>query len=132
MKKISIIFFIVLLCTQICYAKSKTNFEGMGYVGTLPDLSRQFSPSEPKSVKPVIEQVEDFHSADQLKPIPRENPAFVNIILKPDKLSPYLNDINNLLPQLENILTCIEEKYDVQKFNAKCLDSIGQFIQFIA
>ncbi len=119
MKKISIIFFIVLLCTQICYAKSKTNFEGMGYVGTLPDLSRQFSPSEPKSVKPVIEQVEDFHSADQLKPIPRENPAFVNIILKQDKTSQYINDINEFIPMLEKIYDSIEDKENVQLFNAK-------------
>ena len=93
--------------------------EGKGYVGTLPDVSKSFSTSEPQTSKPAFENAKDFNYANEIKPVPRDNPAFVNIILKPDKLSPYLNDINNLLPQLENILTCIEEKYDVQKFNAK-------------
>ena len=57
--------------------------------------------------------------APKIKPVPRDNPAFVNIILKTDKTSPYINDINELLPQLENMLLCIEKGYDVQKFNAK-------------
>ena len=43
----------------------------------------------------------------------------MNIILKTDKTSPYVNDINDILPQLENLLLCIENNNDVQKFNAK-------------
>lgn len=92
---------------------------GSGYVGTLPDIKGSFSSSEPDSVKPVYEKTKQFNSANELKPVPRDNPAFVNIILKTDKTSPYLNDMNELLPQLENILYCIEQNYDVQKFNSK-------------
>jgi hypothetical protein len=93
--------------------------QGSGYVGDLPDISKSFKTSEPKTSKPSTEASKKFNSSDEIKPVPRDNPAFVNIILKTDKTSPYLNDINDLLPQLENLLLCIEKGYDVQKFNAK-------------
>lgn len=93
--------------------------EGKGYVGTLPDVSKNFAGPEAKKTKPLYENSKKFNSAEELKPIPRDNPAFVNIILKQDKKSPYLNDLNEILNQLENILICIDENYNVQKFNAK-------------
>ena len=94
MKKLFAIIFIAFFCLPVYGAKKNPAFDGMGYVGTLPDLTRQYQPTEPKSTKPVIEQVENFHSSDQVKPIPRDNPAFVNIILKQDKTTRYVNDIN--------------------------------------
>lgn len=119
MKKLFAIIFIFLLFSPSGFAKTKSNFEGMGYVGTLPNLTRQYQPTEPKSTKPIIEQVENFHSSDQVKPIPRENPAFVNIILKQDKTSRYVNDINEFIPMLEKIYDSIEDGENVQLFNAK-------------
>jgi len=92
---------------------------GSGYKGTLPDISKNFKSSEPETAKPTYEKTKKFNSAEEIKPVPRDNPAFVNIMLKTDKTSQYVNDINEILPQLENILTCIENGYDVQKFNAK-------------
>lgn len=119
MKKIFAIIFILSLCAPSGFAKQKSNYEGMGYVGTLPDVTKNFTPSEPKSTKPVFEQVENFHSADQIKPAPRNNPAFVNIILKQDKASQYVNDINEFIPMLEKIFDSIEDGESVQLFNAK-------------
>ena len=117
---------IIFLTASSCFAFGTKNAEpqefdnaGKGYVGTLPDLSKGFTTSEPKNTKPVYEKTKDFNSSDEIRPVPRENPAFVNIILKQDKTSPYLNDIENILPLLENILYCIENNYDVQIFNAK-------------
>lgn len=98
---------------------SEYNNEGKGYVGTLPDISKNMESAEPKKAKPIYEKSRKFNSADEIKPVPRDNPSFVNIILKADKTSPYVNDINDLLPQLENILYCIENNFNVQKFNAK-------------
>lgn len=40
-------------------------------------------------------------------------------MLKTDKTSPYLNDLNEILPQLEKLLVCIENNDNVQKFKAK-------------
>lgn len=116
MKKLCIIIFILLLC-PLCFAKS--NHEGKGYVGTLPDITKSFASNEPKSTKPIFEQVENFHSAKQIKPVPRDNPTFVNIILKKDKTTQYVNDINEFIPMLEKIYDSIENKESVQLFNAR-------------
>ena len=133
MKKFLVLCLAIILSTSSCFAwgfrkketkpvsTEATEIEpnGKGYVGNLPDISKNYKQSEPKSAKPLVEKTKNFNSSDEIKPVPRQNPAFVNIILKEDKTSPYINDINDLLPQLENILTCIENNYDVQKFNAK-------------
>lgn len=132
MKRFLALGLVLILSTSSCFAWgvkkkelpiSTENIEiepnGKGYVGTLPDISKNFKSSDPKAAKPSFEKTKNFNSSNEIKPVPRDNPSFVNIILKEDKTSPYLNDINDLLPQLENILTCIEKGYDVQKFNAK-------------
>lgn len=117
MKKLFAIIFILTLCAP-AYA-AKNNYDGMGYVGTLPDVTKSFTPSEPKSTKPVFEQVQNFHSANQVKPVPRDNPTFVNIIMKKDKTTQYINDLNEFIPMLEKIYDSIEDKENVQLFNAK-------------
>lgn len=102
------------------FGKDKTlEPEERGYVGTLPNLTKQYDTSEPAESSPIFEKTKDFHSANELKPIPREDPAFVNIILKPDKTSQYLNDLNDFILMLEKIYDSIENREDVQKFVAK-------------
>lgn len=118
MRKLLVIIFVLILGLP-SFAKKTADYEGMGYVGKLPDLTSKYKPTEPKSTKPIFEQVEDFNSANQIKPIPRDNPTFVNIMLKKDKTSQYINDLNELIPILEKIQTSIEENEDVQLFNAK-------------
>lgn len=119
MKKLLSIILLTLIISLPCGAKTKANFDGQGYVGTLPDLTRSFKPSESSSTKPNIEQVQPFHSANQVKPAPRDNATFVNIILKQDKTSQYVNDLNQIIPMLEKIQDAIEENDSVQLFNAK-------------
>lgn len=127
MKKINLIILLLiglLLGQASCYAKdNKLPVQGSGYVGTLPDLSANYQPK-----KEVTEQSDktvpsipskDFNSEKDLKPVPNDDPAFVNIILKPDKTSKYVNDINELIPLLEEIYDLIDENKDVQLFNAK-------------
>lgn len=120
MKKLYIIFFIFAFTPLSCFAaKSMGNFEGEGYVGTLPDVTKSFHSTEPAEAPPVFDKTEKFNSVNVLKPMPRDNPAFVNIILKQDKTSPYLNDINEFIAILEKIYDSIENQEDVQKFAAR-------------
>ncbi len=120
MKKLSVLLIIFsMTCTNCFAARSMGNFEGQGYVGTLPDLTKSFHSTEPAEAKPVYDKTKQFNSENQLKPIPRDNPAFVNIILKQDKTSPYLNDINDFIAILEKIYDSIENQEDVQKFAAR-------------
>lgn len=127
MKKINLISLIIisLLIGQVsCYAKdNKLPVQGSGYVGTLPDLPAYHQPEQDsaekkeKSVQSIPSK--NFNSESELKPVPDDNPAFVNIILKPDKTSKYLNDIHEIIPILEEIYDLIDDKKDVQLFNAK-------------
>lgn len=135
MKKLLVLVLISALSAPACYAwgwwgkkdkdtSSTQNIEveaqGSGYVGTLPDVTKSFKTTEPQKTKPLYEESKNFNSSEEIKPIPTDNPAFVNIMLKRDKRSPYLNDIyDDILPQLENILLCIENNANVQIFNAK-------------
>lgn len=126
--KILLIFIIafVFSLSDIAVAKnSKIPVEGKGYIGTLPELTRDYGPpgsgedgeEEAKSVKPI--ESKDFNSENEIKPAPNDDPAFVNIILKTEKTSKYTNDLNEFILLLENLYDVIEENANVQLFNAK-------------
>lgn len=122
MKKILALILVFFLCTSSVYAKKKEKApavpEGSGYVGTLPDLSESFQKSKPKEAEPLFEYQDGFNDQDSIKPAPRNNAAFVNIIMKKDKSSRYLNDLNEIIPIIEKLEITIEKKGNVQKFNA--------------
>jgi hypothetical protein len=116
----TILILILALSCGICFGKDKPeSFAGQGYVGTLPNLTKNNEPAEPKQTTPEVMPSKDFNSENELKPVPRDNPAFVNIILKTDKTSQYVNDLNEFIPMLENIYDLIEDEGNVQIFNAK-------------
>ncbi len=123
MKKFWILFLIVFLTHSPVFAffnyKNQELFENQGYVGTLPDVTKSFHPSEPSQVKPTFEKTKKFNSENEIKPVPRDNPAFVNIILKQDKSSPYLNDITEFIDMLEKIYDSIEANENVQLFASR-------------
>ena len=79
-----------------------------GYVGTLPDILDKFRTKKPEKGTPIFEAEEGFDDPDKLKPVPRDNPAFVDIILKKDKTSTYVNDISRIIPQVEGLIDSIE------------------------
>ncbi len=93
-----------------------------GYVGTLPNIEAEFSylkkehsekASAPYSVKELDKQNEA-----SLKPIPRNNDNYVDIIIKKDKTSNYLKDVNNVILILEKLRKCLNTDQDIQMFNA--------------
>lgn len=113
----------LLQCNLYAFGKSKLPVEGKGYVGTLPVLTRNYGSNEEAtdktsaSVSPI--PAKDFNSEREIKPAPIEDPSFVNIILKTEKSSKYVNDLNELIPILEEIYDMIDDNKNVQIFNAK-------------
>ena len=92
---------------------------GAGYKGTLPDIEAEFAYRRTAPVKaaPPFTPQENQQMQD-LKPIPRENKSYLEIILKKDKSSDYVNCTNDIITILEKLKKCIESKQDIQKFNA--------------
>lgn len=121
MKKFLALFLIIFCTAPAAFAKKEKIVipEGSGYVGTLPEVTKQFQSSEPAEAKPSFDYKDGFNDQYEIKPAPRDNPAFVNIIMKKDKTSQYINDLNDLITIIENLQTSVENNDNVQIFNAK-------------
>ena len=124
-KSILVIIIASIICLPV-YSATKDNtqkreVDEKGYMGTLPDITDKYDKSRTSISTPVFEAQEGFTDPNELKPIPTENPAFINVILKKDKTSKYLNDLNEVIPMLEKVLTSIENEDNVQVFMSKAL-----------
>lgn len=93
--------------------------QGKGYAGTLPNLNDKIEKSKTKVTTPIFEAQEGFNDPSELKPVPKDNPAFINIIQKKDKTSQFVNDANEIIPMLEKLVDCIEDDENVQLFVTK-------------
>lgn len=93
--------------------------QGSGYVGILPDVTQRFQSIEPAETRPSFDYKDGFSDQNDIKPAPRDNPAFINIIMKKDKTSQYVNDLNSIIDIVEKLQTSIEDKDSVQIFNAE-------------
>ena len=91
--------------------------QGKGYAGTLPNIKPE--PSKTKVTTPLFESQEGFNDPAELKPVPKDNPAFIDIIQKKDKTSEYVKDANNIIPMLEKLYDCIEDGESLQLFVTK-------------
>ena len=93
--------------------------QGKGYAGNLPDIGEKIERSKTKVTTPVFEAQEGFDNPSDLKPVPKDNPAFINIIQKKDKTSPFVHDANEVIPMLEKLVDCIEDNESLQLFITK-------------
>lgn len=93
--------------------------QGKGYAGTLPNLGDKIEKSKTKVTTPIFESQENFNDPADLKPVPKDNPAFINIIQKKDKTSEFTNDANEIIPMLEKLVDCIEDNESLQLFITK-------------
>ena len=94
----------------------EAELQGKGYAGTLPKLNKNLKPKEEKVVTPIFESQKGFNNPSDLKPVPKENPAFINIISKKDKTSTYIIDANEIIPLIERLADTIEEESSTQLF----------------
>ena len=93
--------------------------QGKGYAGTLPNLGDKIEKSKNKVTTPIFESQDGFNNPSDLKPIPKDNPAFINIIQKKDKTSEFLNDASEIIPMLEKLVDCIDDNESLQLFITK-------------
>lgn len=95
---------------------------GAGYMGSLPDIDAEFSylrkQSSEKSMAPYNIEELDKQNEEQLRPIPREDENYVDIIIKKDKTTQYIKDINSVILILEKLRQCLNTNQDIQRFNA--------------
>lgn len=94
----------------------EAELQGKGYAGTLPRLDKKIKPKEKKVATPIFESQKGFNDPADLKPVPDENPAFINIISKKDKTSSFVIDAHEIIPHIEKLADCIEENASVQLF----------------
>ena len=102
--------------------KNKTlekEMQGKGYAGTLPKLENKQENNRQKVNTPIFESVDNFNNPSDLKPVPKDNPAFINIIQKKDKAPEYMNDITEIIPMLEKLAECIDDNESIQLFITK-------------
>lgn len=126
MKKFLICFLLLLITLPSNAAfwnkKNKAleqELQGKGYAGNLPDIGEKIERSKTKVTTPVFEAQEGFDNPAELKPVPKDNPAFINIIQKKDKTSQFVNDANEVIPMLEKLVDCIEDNESLQLFITK-------------
>ncbi len=106
--------------------------EGKGYAGTLPNIGDKVEKSKTKVTTPIFESQDGFDNPADLKPVPKDNPAFINIIQKKDKNSPFVDDAMEIIPMLEKLVDCIEDNENVQLFVTKAnllslnIDNLGE------
>ena len=97
---------------------SEKELQGKGYAGDLPKIEESNAKRKVKVAEPIYEP-QKFDNPSDLKPVPQDNPAFIDIIQKKDKTSQYVNDINTIIPMLEKLYDCIDENESVQLFVSK-------------
>ena len=101
MKKFAVFVLVLFLCAGAVQAAKPIIDKSKGYVGELPKLGKKIDDEKTEcETKPQYEKVREFTSKEEIKNAPKDDPAFVNIIMKADKNTQYINDINDMLPML--------------------------------
>ena len=93
--------------------------QGKGYAGTLPNLGDKIEKTKTKVTTPIFESQDGFNNPSDLKPVPKDNPAFININQKKDKTSEFTNDAAEIIPILEKLVDCIDDNENLQLFITK-------------
>lgn len=91
-------------------------------MGTLPDIDAEFSylrkQNSENAMAPYSVEELDKQNEQQLRTIPRDNDNYVDIIIKKDKTTQYLKDVNSIILILEKLRKCLNTDRNIQKFNA--------------
>lgn len=106
----------ILLCVLLT--------SGAGYKGSLPNIEAEFAHlnNKPQTAQPPFNPEDPSSTTQQnkpsLTPIPRNDKKYVEIIIKKDKSTQYINDTTEIINILEKLKTCMYTDNDIQHFNA--------------
>lgn len=109
--------------------KGMDEMDTKGYTGTLPNIPSHFQMYQEQEVEPTFEVDDNFNDPYKIKPAPRDNPSFINIILKQDKASQYINELNELIFIIEKLEKTIEEESNLQVFVARAYN-LDKYVEF--
>ena len=118
--------------TKFNYQTNKEEVIPNGYYGTLPDIEADFEykkqamPSSPQ-INMKIPKEEDLNE-ENLKKAPFDDSLFLDMVIKQKPDSQYVNDIQKIKFVLNNIKKCIEQKGEIQRFNA-CVNGLELYVQ---
>jgi len=111
---------------------NKTETVPQGYYGSLPNIEQDFQykkakpPQTSSDVDAYIPQ--EMPNDNEFKEAPTKDSLFLDVIVKKEKASNYLNDIQKTKFALNNLKKCIEENGDIQRFNG-CVNVIDLYCQ---
>ena len=94
------------------FKKIDEDTEPKGYYGTLPNIEEDFSYKKQKPSAPKIEietPTEEELKDENLKSAPVDDALFLDMVIKKEPDSQYLNDVQKIKFALRNIKKCIEE-----------------------
>lgn len=119
--------------TKFNYQTNETEIIPKGYYGTLPDINEDFiykkqsAPSIPKVDMQIIDEQNELNE-ENLKKAPFDDSLFLDMVIKKEPDSEYVNDIQKIKFALNNLKKCIEENGEIQRFNA-CVNHLELYIQ---
>ena len=90
-----------------------------GYKGHLPDIASEFEYKKTKDEYKCLIPTNPNATKKDLIPAPRDNKAYVDIVVKKAGNSQYINDVNDVIFILQKIIVNIEDDVNVQRFNAQ-------------
>ena len=112
------------------YTTNKYEEIPKGYYGTLPNIEddfsykKQYSKSSPQN--DIVVPSDEENKEENFKKAPFDDALFLDVIVKEEKKSTYVNDLQRVKYALNNLKNCIEQKGDIQRFNA-CVNLVDLY-----
>lgn len=112
------------------FSNKKTKEETVGYYGTLPDIDREFSYKRDANPLTKGKNTTTLDEADRknFKDAPFDDPLFLDVVVKKQKDSAYINDVQRTKNAIISLKNCIETKGDLQRFNG-CVNLIDLYVR---
>ena len=99
--------------------KTPQDTAGKGYYGKLPDINTDFEyKRDTNDTTPKRQYSEQDLKDGLLLDAPLNDPLFLDVIIKKEKTSDYVNDIVKIKETLERLRQCISDNASIQFFNA--------------